>query len=232
MEQLSLDGIWQLIFFPEGAHTVEGLADLQRLEPTAIPARVPGNVELDLVRAGLLPDPFVGRNILQLAPYEHYEWWYRRSFTTPAAARSRYAALRFDGLDCCATIRLNGTVLSRTANMLIAHVLDVTGILSPEGETNDLVVRIVSPTRVAANAFYDPNLHALPSNFESLRIRKAPHMYGWDIAPRAVSAGIWRSVRLQFLDDVSLGDPYYFTRRPIPSLLICPECGAVFRAPC
>ena len=28
-------------------------------------------------------------------------------------------------------------------------------------------------------------------------MRKAPHVWGWDILPRAVSAGIWRSVRLE-----------------------------------
>ena len=31
-----------------------------------------------------------------------------------------------------------------------------------------------------------------------INVRKAPHCFGWDIMPRAVSAGIWRDVELQY----------------------------------
>ena len=31
-------------------------------------------------------------------------------------------------------------------------------------------------------------------NYESLVIRKAAHMFGWDICPRIVTAGLWRPV--------------------------------------
>jgi beta-mannosidase len=209
MEEFSLDGTWQLAGFPAGDPEARG----QHMDELAIEATVPGNVELDLVRAGMLPEPFVGRNVLALAEYEHYEWWYRRTFETPEAIEGRTAFLRFDGLDCFATVRLNGEVLGHTANMLIPHLFEVTAKLRPIGESNELAVRIQPAVRIAAYRPYDPSVQALPSNFESLRVRKAAHMFGWDIAPRAVSAGIWRSVRLQFFDDVGVDTPYYFTRR-------------------
>ena len=46
---------------------------------------------------------------------------------------------------------------------------------------------------------YPAGLVAEGSGFESLYVRKAPHMFGWDIMPRAVPAGIWRPVTLRFL---------------------------------
>ena len=212
MREVSLDGTWQLIFFPEDTHDIQGPEYLHRLDAKAIEARVPGNVELDLVRAGLLPEPFVGRNILELAQYEHDEWWYRRRFVTPQDARGREAVLHFDGLDCFATVWLNGALVGQTDNMLVPHAFDVSLLLSAAGQDNELVVCLSSATRAASRGGYDADLSALPFNFESLRVRKAPHMYGWDIAPRAVSAGIWRSVSLRLSDPAHIAELYYHTR--------------------
>ena len=62
-QRLSLDGDWQLAFAQEGRLQVKHPDDLEAAGMEVIPSRVPGNVELDLVRSGLLPDPFVGDNI-------------------------------------------------------------------------------------------------------------------------------------------------------------------------
>ena len=52
--------------------------------------------------------------------------------------------------------------------------------------------------------------------WEGLRLRKAPHVWGWDILPRAVSAGIWRSVRLEPISDDGFDWIYYWTREINP----------------
>ncbi len=57
-ERISLDGDWRLAFFPEAESPVNRPDDLVAHAGQAIPARVPGNVELDLQRAGILPEPF------------------------------------------------------------------------------------------------------------------------------------------------------------------------------
>jgi hypothetical protein len=54
---------------------------------------VPGNVELDLERAGLFPDPYAGTNTWKTRALEGNVWWYHRTFTPPAdfvAFRPRY----------------------------------------------------------------------------------------------------------------------------------------------
>ena len=80
MSQITLDGEWQLYFAPESEQRVKTLENLATSGLTPIPAEVPGNVELDLLRAGHIADPFFGDHICELRPYEFYEWWYRRTF--------------------------------------------------------------------------------------------------------------------------------------------------------
>ena len=54
-----------------------------------VPARVPGNVELDLERAGRLPDPFVGENIHRLRAYESCDWLYTTVVRYPDGGRGQ-----------------------------------------------------------------------------------------------------------------------------------------------
>ncbi|HOQ28538.1 MAG TPA: glycoside hydrolase family 2, partial [Armatimonadota bacterium] len=141
MRQISLDGDWELTHFVEGSTSVRHPDDLARAGGETLPARVPGNVELDLQRAGRLPDPFYGDNVHLLRPLEFHEWWYRRRFAAPEHSPGQRAVLCFGGLDCIATIWVNGQEVGWAENMLIEHRFDVTGILRP-GDENEVVVRL------------------------------------------------------------------------------------------
>ena len=46
-----------------------------------ISAAIPGNVEVDMQNAGILPDLFFGTNILKLEDYELYDYWYNSEFS-------------------------------------------------------------------------------------------------------------------------------------------------------
>ncbi len=209
--KVSLNGTWELRYRPQPAHVVDPAADATPPTSEPITATVPGNVELDLVRAGLLPDPFVGMNVKRLAEFEGYEWWYRRAFDLFAPPPDRRAVLVFEGIDCYAAVWLNGRLLGQTDNMLIPHEFDVTDLLR-SGRPNELIVRIGSAVRAARRYTYDPSLSALPVNLESLFVRKAPHMFGWDIAPRVVSAGLWRGVEIQLRPRTRIAEIHYETR--------------------
>lgn len=191
---LSLDGQWSLTHFLEGTQYAASPTELAALKLPAIPAAVPGNVELDLVRAGELPEPFFGMNTTLLRPFEFHEWWYRREFSSPDYPM---AELVFEGLDCFATVWLNGQLLGTSANAMIAHRFDATMALAAPGETNELVVRLASPINAVRDCPVGPTDRAQGSSIDSLWARKPSHAYGWDIMPRVVSAGIWRSVRLE-----------------------------------
>ncbi len=204
MHTLSLDGAWSLTWFPEGSRAVSGPEGVSAAGET-IEARVPGNVELDLMRAGRLPELFFGTNVWKLRELERNEWWYTRSFTPPASFGSRRVELLFHGLDCLAEIWLNGERVGRSDNMLVEHAFDVTGRLRL-GVENRLSVRLASAHLAARSVDYPASVASLETNHESLFVRKAPHMWGWDIAPRAVSAGIWRPVELRAWAEAEITD--------------------------
>jgi beta-mannosidase len=189
-----LNGSWNMAFCPNAERKI--FTTIEAIHNSGLiryPAQVPGNFELDLHAAGVIPDPLVGLNMLELQNYETCDIWYFRHF--PVEIPSEMAAeLVFEGLDCIADIYVNGSLAGSTDNMLIPHRLDVSHLLREE---NQIVVHI-KPAVTAAQAYdYPAFLSAFSIGFESLYIRKAPHMFGWDIMPRAVSAGIWRDVSLQ-----------------------------------
>ncbi|HHY97696.1 MAG TPA: glycoside hydrolase family 2, partial [Firmicutes bacterium] len=210
--RVALNGKWHLYYFPEGQMNIQDPKTLRNAGFGPVEAQVPGNVELDLIRAGKLPEPFFGANIRKLRPYETYEWWYEREFDTPPQVEGRKVELVFHGVDCIATYWLNGEKLGESRNMFIEHRFDVTGKLRPQGR-NHLVVRLGSPVNEARRHIYDPSMAAAPMNWEQLWIRKAPHSYGWDIMPRALSAGIWRPVELIVHDPDEITDLYFRTYR-------------------
>ncbi|HEX4255643.1 MAG TPA: glycoside hydrolase family 2 TIM barrel-domain containing protein, partial [Streptosporangiaceae bacterium] len=75
-------------------------------------------------------------------PTENPTGDYRVSFTVPAdwpAGRSR---LRFDGVDSCARVWLNGTELGVVSGSRLPAEFDVTGALRPPGQPNLLAVRV------------------------------------------------------------------------------------------
>ncbi len=215
MERISLDGEWELFYQPQDDSSLRGPADLAASTLQPVPAQVPGNVELDLVRAGLLPEPFEAANIHLLRRYEGHEWWYRRTFRLPETPSDPHWRLVFEGLDTFADIWLNGLHLGQTANMLIPHDFSADTCLR-WGEVNEIVVRLGSAMRYAAQQTYEANQISWEQRWEALRVRKAPHVWGWDIMPRAVSAGIWRSVYLEALPADRFDWIYYWTRQAGP----------------
>ncbi len=232
MTRISLNGTWKLhVLPPRGDASVDEPDRLEAGARDAVPARVPGNVELDLERAGRLPDPFVGENIHRLRAYESRDWLYTTVFDTPTDVAGRDIRLRFHGLDCFATIWLNGARLGETDNMFVEHCFDVSACLAGSGR-NKLAVHLGSAVNEARRFRYEPSQVALVTNYEQLHVRKAPHMYGWDITPRAVSAGIWRDVDLEIHEKdrdrgPGLCHPGHRRRRRAPrrALAVPHRCG-------
>jgi len=197
---MDLNGNWKLYFAPVGSVRLSSVMELASSGITSVPCTVPGNVELDLAAAGLLPaDLYKGENILQAQSYETYEWWYETAFTAPqACAADHKMVLRFGAVDCYADYWLNGEKLGESDNMFIEQEFDVTDKLR-YGQKNTLHVHIDSAILRGAQFPVEPNLCAYTWHqpLAGLYTRKAAHSYGWDIMPRAVSAGIWRGVSLE-----------------------------------
>ncbi len=204
---IDLSGGWQLAWTEFAGDAAEPPAGGPA---PVLDATVPGCVHQDLLREGLIPDPFVGTNTDAALWVEHKDWWYRRRFATPAGAAGSPARLVFHGLDTFATVWLNGHRLGRTDNMFRRYAFDVGDRLRAGGD-NELVVRLAAP---AYSIRLDPDHAPLIWSPERLFVRKAQMSFGWDIAPRLVTVGIWRPVELVLIDTACIagvrithGDP-------------------------
>jgi len=202
----SLSGPWDLYFGPENVRSIgEAKEKFQH-----IPAVVPGDVYLDLLNAGLIEDPFFGRNYLNLRKFEFYQWWYEKEFTIPRELLDKKLELIFPGIDTIATVWLNDKLLGETQNMFVEHSFDVTGLLR---ENNTLIVKIDSPVMWAKDKNYDVINISWEGREEALWLRKAQHSFGWDIAPRIVSSGIWKDVELREIKNNDIEELYYATSK-------------------
>ncbi|WP_149546959.1 glycoside hydrolase family 2 protein [Streptomyces marokkonensis] len=155
-----------------------------------LPASVPGCVHTDLMAAGLIPDPFLGRNEAEVAWVGRRDWTYETELRAGPGAYEQ-TDLVFDGLDTVAEVLLDGRPLGRTRNMHRSYRFDVTGL------SGRLTVRFASAyaeaEAVRGTVGERPGAYAEPYQY----LRKMACSFGWDWGPTLVTAGIWRPVRLE-----------------------------------
>jgi beta-mannosidase len=173
-------------------------------------ATAPGDTCVALHRAGRLPDPLRDDNEAACAWVEGRTWWWRTTFSAPAAAAHERITLVFEGLDTHATIWFDGELLGSSDNMFVAARFDVTSRVRT-GSTHTLAVRFVPNDVVMAEReapFWPLGSSPVAVTKRNL-VRKAQFGWGWDFAPRLVTVGLWKPVRLErhrhgALDDVAL----------------------------
>lgn len=184
--------------------TVRATSDLAEvpaaIRDTAVTAHVPGCVHTDLLRAGLIEDPYAGLNETKLRWIGRTDWEYRTRFDVDGQVRDHERVdLVFEGIDTIARIQLNGTHLANTANMHRAYRFDVRRLI--RSTANELVVRFTSPVVHAENM--RAQLGHMPANVYGgwfNYIRKMACNFGWDWGPIVPTSGIWRGVRLEAWD--------------------------------
>jgi beta-mannosidase len=204
---IDLNSAWQFAV-SDDIHQFSTVQEVTSAGLELLEAQVPGNLELDLQRNGVIEEPFYGLNILDLRSFETAHVWYSRRFEAAAKA-GHEAYLLFEGIDCFAEIYLNGKHIGSCDNMLIPHEFAVGNYLQ---DHNELLVHI-RPAFVEAKKFdYPAATLADPLRVESLYVRKAQHAYGWDIMPRALSAGLWRAVSLRYKPMERLEELYLETQ--------------------
>ena len=193
--RLSLDGDdWELLYVPETFTPARTWGEAIEKSYDRITASVPGTIEEALFKVGKLPDLTVGTNVEAAWELEYGDWWYRKEFDIGENDLSQDVSLLFSGVDTIAEVFINGTLVGAPQNMMIEHEFSVTNQLKIG--SNEVVVHIFSPLLWVENKEYAAEYSQVEGSMESIWIRKPAHMYGWDIAPRVVSAGMHRSVSL------------------------------------
>ena len=188
MHQMNLNGNWE--FRPaQGAW---------------LPAKVPGSVYADMLREGLMEDPFYRDNEDTALQLMDNDYEYRRTFML-SAEDMQYDALLLncEGLDTLATIYVNGHEVLSADNMHRIWTIDVLNCVH-EGQ-NTISISFFSPTKFIKAAFAECNVAGTPDAMDGFpHIRKAHCMFGWDWGPRLPDAGIWRDISIIRVDSARL----------------------------
>jgi beta-mannosidase len=196
IDAIDLDGAWRLAH-SDGRRNRFGYAHLPDDDDRDwLDAIVPGEVHLDLMRAGVIGDPALGLNSRDSRWVEECFWHYRRAFDVPEIADGDRAWLTFEQLDLDAIIHLNGVEVGRHANAFRPCRIEVTEHV--RAGSNLLAVQVEAGLYRAAAKPNEPYVMELDQRLHKRHwLRKPQYQFGWDWATRCVNVGIGGSVRLE-----------------------------------
>jgi beta-mannosidase len=178
---LDLAGCWTLSD-ESGAHVID--FDL------------PGDGVSALAKAGVIPDPYWGRNEYDVRWVSERDWIAKRAFTHDGSP----ANLVIEGLDTVAEVRLNGQLVLSAANVHRRWRVDVSTALRAGENTVELVFR--SPVREAAARqaampFYIPYQQTNGPIPHVNMLRKVQCDFGWDWNIALGNFGVSGAIRLE-----------------------------------
>lgn len=153
-------------------------------------AKIPGNIQLDLIRAKIVPDPFIARNNEQIKWIAQTEWDYetklpiiywidkiKKKFNDGGILH-----LVFDAIDYDASFFIDNKIITRQIGMF--SPVDLACGISPNHAINNETL----PIKVRFHVQPWWRQHAVKSQMA----------FGWDFAPELRTIGIWRNVRIHF----------------------------------
>lgn len=193
---IDLNGVWTLGWFDGSRGAGARLVGAAPQPDRFLEAHVPGEVHLDLIRAGLLAEPNNDLNCYAARWVEETIWYYQRTFTAPPLAAGERAWLYFGGLDLAAVIYLNGQEVARHTNSFYPCRVEVSDTLLP-GE-NRLTVQVESGIFWASDKPGQGYSLAPDSQLKKRNwLRKVQSSFGWDWSTQLLNVGVSGDVRLE-----------------------------------
>ncbi|WP_137134843.1 glycoside hydrolase family 2 protein [Rhizobium sp. FKY42] len=184
---IDLSGNWRLSSLDEEA---------QALMP------VPGDVHTALKNAGLIPDPYFGRNELYLCWVAERDWQIEQDFVLDDAAGDWY--LDITDLDTVATVEINGEVVLKADNCFRRWRPDVSQALR-SGENR---IRILfhssireGEERQAKQPFFVPYHEGNSPIPNGNMLRKPQCHFGWDWNLAIAPLGLYGTIALKKLEE-------------------------------
>lgn len=145
-------------------------------------AQFPTNIHLDLIHHKIIPDPFIGKNEIDVQWVGEKAWIYKTTFPSPVIEAGK-AVLVFDGLDTYATVVLNGKEVLKTEDMFIPERVDVTDVLRAN-EDNVLEITFASTYLIGkklVEKYPEHQWGCWNGDASRLAVRKAQYHY---VSPR------------------------------------------------
>ncbi|KAA1472333.1 glycoside hydrolase [Dentipellis sp. KUC8613] len=175
----------------------------------------PSEVHVELLAAGLIPDPFVGFNEHAVQWIGHEEWLYRTTFALDALAEGELAELVFDGLDTVVDVYLNGHAILSADNQFREYTVALDPTLlhftnsstdtdtkeDKESTDNILLLHFKSALALAkAREAQYGRVRAGSANLgdpSRVYVRKAQYDWRWDWGPELMTTGPYRPIHLR-----------------------------------
>lgn len=186
--RLDLAGTWHLASL-DGSH--------------AAPMAIPGDVHSALLAAGLIPDPYAGRNERDVQWVAAKDWMIERSFDlTPDMLEGDWY-LDLSGIDTVASVYLNGVLVQDADNCFRRYRPDVTAALKAGENRLRIVIRssiAAGAARQAEQPFFVP-WHAGNSPIANGNMLRKPQChFGWDWNIAIAPLGLYGTVALSRLE--------------------------------
>ncbi len=159
-----------------------------------IPASVPGCVHTDLLRAGLIANPFDGSNETEQQWIGDTTWRYENYFDWIDDGSDRHDLVA-DGLDTMAIIEINGVVVGRTQNQHRRYRFDIAGAMA--AGRNSIAVEFAAPVPAAEarSVEHGPRPHVNHHPYNA--VRKMACNFGWDWGIDVATSGIWKAIGIE-----------------------------------
>ncbi len=204
-KHLPLDSVWD--FTCVDART----EDVQELD-YKYSATIPQAAGWCLYEAGILPHPYEDTNSALYEFMNSKVWYFKKEFTVKEENKEDIAYLCFDGLAYYSRIWLNGVLLGNHEGMLGGPVIEVSEHINT-GE-NTLVVECTAFNYGFTHKEFKPEdiVYGQPSN-----LVETDAIVPWYLSNDKLTSnghfcviGIWRGVRIEFLNKYHITNPYIF----------------------
>ena len=161
---------------------------------------LPGDVHSALIAAGIIPDPYVGRNEYEVRWVADRDWRLTRDFEHPGPSTAHWY-LDIDGIDTVAEVTLNGTLVLEAQNAFRRYRPDVTADAAagrnthldpdPLGDTGGgRTARCSQPFPIPYAAQNSPIPHGN-------MLRKPACHFGWDWNIALAPLGVYGAIALK-----------------------------------
>jgi len=165
-----------------------------------IPFGTHGSVQESLMKAGELPDPFVGENENKFTWIERYNWEFAAEFTlTKEDLGSPHLDIELPNVDTYAKIYINNKYIGSTENTYVIYRFDI----KKQAKAGVNKVKLVFESPVAYQKKHMAEVGViLPSPNDLGEVSAAPYcrkpqyQFGWDWALRITTIGMWKPVKI------------------------------------
>ncbi|GLB09844.1 hypothetical protein AtubIFM57258_005773 [Aspergillus tubingensis] len=172
-----------------------------------VPAEFPSQVHLDLLRAGVIDEPYHGLNDFNLRWIAAANWTYTSQPIKGLLDDYDSTWLVFDGLDTFATISFCGQQIASTDNQFRQYAFDVSTALGSCKGDPVLSINFGSAPNIVDAIAQDPNSQKWPDDVQLTYeypnrwfMRKEQSDFGWDWGPAFAPAGPWKPAYIVQLD--------------------------------